>query len=151
MKLPRILLAFFAAVPFSSGTLSAHCQIPCGIFADDIVFGELMTDVATIEKSMKQILSIGESDSKDWNQLVRWINNKETHANNIMDTMAHYFLSQRVKLGQKESDPEGYRQLVELAHEVMVLAMKCKQGTSLEEAAQLGERLHEFQHAYNGK
>lgn len=148
--LKRILVLAVAVLP-GSVQLWSHCQIPCGIFEDDIVFGELMTDVATIEKSMIQVVSIGESASKDWNQLVRWINNKEAHATHIQDTMAHYFLSQRIKLDQKASDPEGYRKRVDLAHEVMVLAMKSKHGTDLEVVKQLGEALHAFQHAYNNK
>lgn len=151
MKVLRRILIIAVAVLPGSVQLWSHCQIPCGIFADDVVFGELMTDVATIEKSMIQVVSIGDSESKDWNQLVRWINNKEAHATNIQDTMAHYFLSQRIKLDQKKSDPEGYRNLVDLAHEVMVLAMKCKHGTDLAVVKQLGEALHAFQHAYSGK
>ena len=151
MQVFKRLLFIGAAILPASVQVSAHCQIPCGIFSDDGVFGELMTDVATIEKSMIQVVSIGESESKDWNQLVRWINNKEAHATHIQDTMAHYFLSQRIKLDQKKSDPEGYRNLVDLAHEVMVLAMKCKHGTDLEVVKQLGEALHAFQHAYTSK
>lgn len=136
---------------FGQTVLHGHCQVPCGIYADDVVFGELMTDVQTIEKAMVQIISIGESDDKNWNQLVRWINNKESHAQNIQTTMSAYFLAQRIKLGQKESDPQGYHKLVDLAHEITVLAMKCKQGTDIADATRLGEALHEFQHAYNGK
>lgn len=151
MRKLKLLLVGLVSFVMTTGLLHAHCQVPCGIYADDVVFGELKTDVETIEKAMVQIVSIGDSDEKDWNQLVRWITNKEAHAQNIQDTMSAYFLAQRIKLGQRDTDREAYRQLVDLSHEIIVLAMKCKQGTSLEDATRLGEALHEFQHAYGAK
>lgn len=137
-----------AGLAIASVNLSAHCQVPCGIYADDVVFGELMTDVQTIKKAMEQINALSADVSANPHQLVRWVNNKESHAQNIQDTMSAYFLAQRIKLDQQESDPEGYAQLVGLAHKITVLAMKCKQGTDVANAEALGEALHAFQHAY---
>jgi hypothetical protein len=131
--------------------VSAHCQIPCGIYADDVVFGELFTDVTTIEKSMNQINALGKDPSENPNQLVRWVTNKEQHAQNIQDVIAAYFLTQQIKLDLKESDPEKYATLLELAHQVTVHAMKCKQTTDLANAQKLHDVLHAFQAAYAGK
>lgn len=151
MRFIKLLTVGLFSFLTTTGLLHAHCQVPCGIYADDVVFGELKTDVETIEKAMVQIVTIGDSDEKDWNQLVRWVTNKEAHAQNIQETMSAYFLAQRIKLGQRDTDVEAYRKLVDLSHEIIVLAMKCKQGTSLEDATRLGEAVHEFQHAYAGK
>lgn len=126
----------------------AHCQIPCGIYGDDNVFGELMMDVETIEKSMKAIQSLGEEPSKNPNQLIRWVMNKEDHANNIITVMSDYFLAQRIKLETAKSDPETYNKLVGHIHEITVLAMKCKQTTDLNNVNKLGKVLHDFQHLY---
>ena len=126
----------------------SHCQIPCGIYGDDNVFGELMMDVETIEKSMKQIQSLGEDPSKNPNQLIRWVMNKEDHANNIITVMSEYFLAQRIQLATAESNPETYNKLVGHIHQITVLAMKCKQTTDLNNASQLGKVLHDFQHLY---
>lgn len=146
MKLLRSLLIFIG-LAVASINLSAHCQVPCGIYADDVVFGELETDVDTITKAMREINKLSADGSND-HQLVRWVNNKEAHAQNIQDTMSAYFLAQRIKLSQKESDPEGYAKLVGLAHELTVLAMKCKQGTDLAHAKALHDALHAFNAAY---
>ena len=54
MKVKNSLLVL-AGLVLASVNLSAHCQVPCGIYADDVVFGELMTDVKTIHKAMNQI------------------------------------------------------------------------------------------------
>jgi hypothetical protein len=151
MKLIKTIFASAAFLFLSFSQASAHCQVPCGIYGDDVVFGELMTDAATIDKAMKEITRLGEEDAVNYNQLVRWVTNKETHAQNIQDVMSAYFLAQRIQLGTKESDPEKYTKLVELAHEITVLAMKCKQTTDLANSAKLSESLHQFQHAYQGK
>lgn len=144
----KCFLLMCAGLFFTGLNASAHCQVPCGIYADDVVFGELMTDVQTIEKAMKQIIALGETPAENPNQLVRWVNNKESHAHNIQDTMSAYFLAQRIKLELKDSDPEQYAELVGLAHTVTVLAMKCKQTVDLANATALHEALHAFQSAY---
>jgi len=148
MKKILATLLVLAGLTIASLNLSAHCQVPCGIYADDVVFGELMTDVQTIQKAMAQIKELSEDPAKNANQLVRWVNNKESHAQNIQDTMSAYFLAQRIKLAQKESDPEGYAGLVGLAHQITVLAMKCKQTGDTANAEALLDALHAFQKAY---
>jgi hypothetical protein len=147
MKVKNSLLVL-AGLVLASVNLSAHCQVPCGIYADDVVFGELMTDVKTIHKAMNQINELSGDASASSNQLVRWVTNKEAHAQNIQDTMSAYFLAQRIKLAQKESDPDAYAELVGLAHKITVLAMKCKQGTDVANAEALHDALHAFQKAY---
>ena len=144
----KCFLASFVALMLACVNALAHCQVPCGIYADDVVFGELMTDVQTIEKAMTQIASFGEDPSANPNQLVRWVNNKESHAQNIQDVMSAYFLAQRIKLDLKDSDPERYAELVGLAHKVTVLAMKCKQTVDPANAQALHDALHAFQEAY---
>jgi hypothetical protein len=147
MKIMRILF-LVTGMAFASLNLSAHCQIPCGIYADDIVFGELMTDVDTIAKSMKLIRDLAGAASENPNQLVRWVNNNEKHAQNIQDTMSAYFLAQRIQLEWKDSEPERYRELVDLAHKITVLAMKCKQTVDSSNAEALHDALHAFRKAY---
>ena len=147
MKVKLFLSLVIGSFVFSHAGFS-HCQVPCGIYADGVVFGELETDVATIEKAMVQINSLDPDDVQGRHQLVRWINNKESHAQNIQDTISSYFLAQRIKLELKESDAGRYWALVELSHKITVLAMKCKQGTDVSNAKALGEALHDFQHAY---
>jgi hypothetical protein len=151
MKANKILILMSALSALALNSASAHCQIPCGIYNDDVVFGELMTDAATIEKAMKEIVRLGEEASGNANQPVRWVTNKEAHAQNIQDVMSAYFLAQRIKPEMKESDPELYTKQVELVHQITVLAMKCKQTTDLDNAKKLNEALHKFQHAYQGK
>ena len=62
------------------------------------------------------------NDPQSINQRVRWIMNKEKHAQNIIDTISDYFLTQRVK-----PDQENYQERLVKHHTVIVLAMKTKQ------------------------
>ena len=80
--------------------LFAHCEIPCGIYDDDARFAAIAEDLTTIEKSMKTIVELS-GDLKNINQLVRWVNNKEHHSDEIAHIVTYYFMAQRVKLPDK--------------------------------------------------
>ena len=101
----------------------AHCQIPCGIYDDNARVKAMLEDVATIEKSSKLISQLSsKSDAQSKNQLVRWVTNKEAHAQKIISTISDYFLTQRVKPGQKD-----YKERLVKHHAVILAAMKAKQ------------------------
>ena len=101
----------------------AHCQIPCGIYDDHARVASMLEDVATIRKAVSQIAELaGKTDPQSQNQLVRWVMNKETHAQNIIDSISDYFLTQRVKAKQ-----DDYAERLAKHHAVIVAAMKAKQ------------------------
>ena len=62
----------------SAVTAFSHCEIPCGIYGDEMRFAMMKEDIATIEKSMKQIVELSKQASPNHNQIVRWVQNKET-------------------------------------------------------------------------
>ena len=125
----------------------AHCQVPCGIYADDNVFAGMVKDVETIEKAMTEIAG----GKLNVNQQVRWVTNKESHAQAIQDTVAKYFLAQRIKLSEAESAPKAYAQKLALLHQITVYAMKCKQTTEVENAKKLAKAIADFKAAYSAK
>ncbi len=127
-----------------------HCQIPCGIYGDETRFTQMLEDVDTIEKSMKQVTRIGAQEKPTWNQLVRWVNNKEVHADNLTDTVTDYFLAQRIKpapAGDEKAEAKYVRHLT-LLHQIMVYAMKSKQTTDLENVEMLRKLIGEFKASY---
>lgn len=129
---------------------SAHCEIPCGIYGDSVRITLLYEHIATIEKSMKMINELSGQDKPDYNQLVRWVTNKEEHATKIQDIVSQYFLHQRVKPVTADNE-EAYRKYVKqltTLHEVLVFAMKSKQTTDLSVIDSLREKVHVFEHAY---
>ena len=114
---------------------SAHCQIPCGIYDDHARVHSMLEDVDTIEKSVKMIGELsGKTDAQSQNQLVRWIMNKEKHAQIIISTISDYFLTQRVKPDQKD-----YTERLARHHAVIVAAMKAKQNVDMKNVKTLRE------------
>ncbi len=104
-------------------TAHAHCQIPCGIYDDHARVQQMLEDADTVIKSTKLIAELsGKSDAQSQNQLVRWVMNKENHAQKIISTISDYFLTQRVKPSQKD-----YADRLKNHHAVIVAAMKAKQ------------------------
>ena len=84
----------------SVSSLFAHCQIPCGIYGDQMRIMMIKEHITTVEKSMKMINELSDVEKINYNQLVRWVNNKEHHAQEIQDIVTAYFLTQRIKYFQ---------------------------------------------------
>ena len=76
----------------------------------------------------------------------RWVVTKEDHATKIQDTIAHYFLAQRIK-----SDNPSYVKQLTAAHAVIVAAMKCKQSADAATAKTLEKSIFDLYRAYEGK
>ena len=143
----------FALASFSLATsaANAHCQVPCGIYADNNVLALLHTDFITIEKAVKQINELAKDPTANANQLVRWVNNKESHAQSIQEKVLNYFLAQRLKLGEANTDKETYTKKLESCHKVIVAAMKCKQSSDAKAVGTLHDELHTFMDLFGKK
>lgn len=112
----------------ASSVAQAHCQIPCGIYDDHARVKAVLEDVATTEKAVNVMTDlVGKTDIQSQNQMVRWVYNKEKHAQNVIDTISDYFLTQRVKSSQ-----EDYEARLVKHHAVIVAAMKVKQNANVE-------------------
>lgn len=130
----------------------AHCEIPCGIYGDSLRVALLYEHIETIEKSMKQIIKLSAEEEVSYNQVVRWVMNKEDHANKIQEIVSQYFMHQRIK--PKDSSQTGeyakYIKQLTLMHQLSVYAMKAKQSTHLIYIEKMREVLHNFEHAFFG-
>ncbi len=147
------LSASLAVMVAASSTLFAHCQIPCGIYDDPARFAQLAEHVTTIEKSIKEIQTLSKEQHPNWNQLVRWVMNKESHADALSEIVTYYFMTQRVKPADP-SDKAAYSKYVKqltLLHQMLVHSMKAKQTTDLEHCAKLRALIHEFHGVYFGE
>ena len=148
LRLALAAVLLLAALATWRGTALSHCEIPCGIYGDRLRVDLLFEDIATVEKSMLQI----EDASVNFQQKVRWVQNKETHANKIQEVVTQYFMTQRVKPKAPGSDGSAkyLKQLTSL-HEMLIFAMKAKQTTDPAHCAKMREHLHAFSAAYFSK
>lgn len=145
MKHSLLLAVATLSLVFASSA-AAHCQVPCGIYDDDNVIGAMHTDWVTIDKAAKQIDELSKDPAANAHQLTRWINNKESHAQSLQETVLNYFLAQRLK-----TDDPKYDEKLKLCHAVIVTAMKCKQSTDEANVKKLHKLLHEFEEAFGSK
>jgi len=136
----------------ATGVVFSHCEIPCGIYDDPMRLDMMAEHITTLEKSMNQINTLSQAGTQNYNQLVRWISNKEYHADAFTEIVTQYFMAQRLKPTAKDNTPDyqEYVHKLTLLHQMMVTSMKCKQTTDLENIAQLRSLLSAFRLAYLG-
>ena len=150
-KIPAIVASVLLVLLVSM--VYSHCQIPCGIYGDSMRFDMLEEHISTIEKSMKQISELSQEENPNFNQIVRWIHNKEKHAEEISHIVTYYFMAQRVKPVDKSKSKayQGYIRTLTLLHEMLIYSMKAKQTTDLAHIEKLRSLSAEFQAAYFAK
>jgi nickel superoxide dismutase len=130
-----------------------HCQVPCGIYGDRMRIDMLMEDAATIEKGMAMIGQLEKEGGTNTNQMVRWVIAKDQHAQAIQETVASYWLAQRVKAPKDDSEASKAKYFLQLStmHGITVAAMKCKQTTDPANVAKLRELALKFSGSYFSK
>ena len=107
-----VLCVFLKLIPSTS---IPHCQVPCGIYDDQMRINLIKEHITTIEKSMIQIIKLEKEKDHHSNQLVRWIMNKEHHADKLQDIVTQYFMTQRIKL-----DAPNYEKKLGLLHQMLI-------------------------------
>ncbi len=145
-----IVLTLFVSFFALAQTSYAHCEIPCGIYGDSLRIEQISEHITTLEKSMSQINELSKAGDKNYNQLVRWVVNKEDHAAKIQDIVSQYFMHQRIK-PVDPTDVEAYAKYTNqlaLLHQLLVFSMKAKQTTDLTVIEELRATLDKFAHSY---
>ena len=127
-----------------------HCQVPCGIYDDAVRIVQIEEDITTIRKAMNKINDLaGKSDAQSLNQISRWVNTKEDHAQNAQETVLNYFLAQRVKAKEKgNKDRQKYVDQALTLHQLIVKLMKCKQTVDQRNCSDAYELLDKFTNLY---
>jgi nickel superoxide dismutase len=102
---------------------------------------------------MKTLEELSAAQSPNYNQIVRWVRNKEHHADEISEIVSYYFMAQRVKPVAKKSEAAYSKYLGELAslHEMVVYSMKAKQTIDLENVDRLRALIKQFKVSYFGE
>lgn len=145
-----VMLGILVLVIVCASMVYSHCQIPCGIYNDPARFDMIAEHTTTIEKSMKQITDLSKQKKPDMNQIVRWVQNKEKHADELSHIVTYYFMAQRIKPVSdiKSKAYEEYIRKLTLLHQMLVYTMKARQATDLSNVEKLKTLLAEFKTAY---
>lgn len=146
-----LLIGLLSIISISISNKSyAHCEIPCGIYEDTLRIELIKEHIVTIEKSMKMIVELSGEETPNYNQIVRWVNNKEEHANKLQDIVTQYFLNQRIKPVSDENNElfNKYIKHLTLLHNLLVLSMKAKQTTDIMFIDKLKHSINLFEESY---
>jgi nickel superoxide dismutase len=149
MKTISVLLAltFLVAAPQAF----AHCQVPCGIYDDEMRLEMISEHIKTIEKAMTEINELSSESPPNYNQIVRWVSAKEDHADDLTSIVTWYFMNQRLEpVAEEQPNYKDYITKLTLLHEMMVYSMKAKQTTDLENVEKLRKLLKSFTKVYLG-
>jgi nickel superoxide dismutase len=142
------LLAVAALTPI----VHSHCQMPCGIYDDPARLSAILENCTTVEKAMKQIEELSADTKKNMNQLVRWVNTKDEHANDTEEIISYYFMAQRITPVEKgAAGYDKYINQLTLLHQMLIASMKTKQSTDLANVEKLRKLVGEFRAAYMGE
>lgn len=150
-RLMTLFVLIAAVTTLVAYQVNAHCQVPCGIYDESARVQQMYEDATTIEKAMTEMAKLAEKDDpQSQQQFVRWVTNKEQHAERIMVTIGDYFLAQRVKpeFDEDGSPTAAYAKSLAEHHAVMLAAMKCKQSADPATVKTLREAIGVIEHRW---
>ena len=119
--------------------LIAHCQMPCGIYHDDMVFAQIDQYVETMHKGISIINQGKFVSNNDRNELIRWVMQKDKDSDKVAGIILSYFLQQKIKPGESDT----IKKLVG-AHNLLFLLVAIKQTTDLEMLKEFSKEWDKF-------
>lgn len=137
------IMIALAGMLLITSQVAAHCELPCGIYGDEMRIQMMLENITTIEKSMHQIDTIEQAKPVNSNQLVRWVMNKDDHANQLQEIVSQYFMTQRIA-----PEAKNYQEMLTTLHEMLISSMKCKQTTDLIHVERLRKLVAAFETLY---
>lgn len=149
MKTRILFPAVMLIAALSASGVLAHCEVPCGIYGDETRIALLREHIITVEKSMKMIRTLGAEAEVNYNQLIRWTNNKEKHAEEIQHITTQYFMTQRIKpVAGPGAEYDAYVAKITLLHELLIKAMKSKQTLEQKQIDDMRKIVDKFEALY---
>lgn len=109
---------------FNVTDLNAHCQMPCGIYHDDIVYDQVDQYVETMYKGMTMLNDSKFDTVHSKNEFIRWVINKEKSSDEVAQLLTSYFLQQKIKPDEEDTDKR-----LKMTHRLLVMLVLIKQNT----------------------
>lgn len=122
----RILISGLFVAACYTLDLNAHCQMPCGIYHDDMVFDQIDQYVETVVKGITVLEDSKFKTIRERNEFIRWVMEKEKSSNDVAELITTFFLQQKIKPGEEDT-PERLAS----AHRLLFLLVKIKQNADL--------------------
>ncbi len=107
---------------FCGNILSAHCQMPCGIYHDDMVFDQIDQYIETMVKGISVMKDSKFETLRERNEFIRWVMTKDRLSDETAELITTYFLQQKIKPGEEDTPKR-----LEAAHRMLFLIVQIKQ------------------------
>lgn len=140
----RLLLIGCICFAISHSDISAHCQLPCGIYHDDMVFSHIDQYVETMYKGISVLNEIKVHGVHDWNEVIRWVMLKEKESDEIAELITTYFLQQKIKPGEVDTPKR-----LASAHQLLFYLVGIKQNTDVKVVKKFLEEWNRFKNMFH--
>lgn len=120
------LLCLFSLFFTTGSGLNAHCQMPCGIYHDEMVYDQIDQYVETMVKAVSILEDNPMKTPQDRNVVIRWTMEKENESNRVSHIICDFFLQQKIKPGEADTAKR-----VLSAHLLLFYIVKIKQTVDL--------------------
>lgn len=118
------LILGFSTFIFCTSRLLSHCQMPCGIYNDSMIYDKIDQYVETMYKGDTMLTHNKFQSSWDRNEFVRWVMTKDKMTDEIAELLMSYFLQQKIK-----PDEEDTAEKLKSVHKMMFMLVQIKQNT----------------------
>lgn len=135
----RLVLIGCAASFLYAGSIGAHCQMPCGIYHDDMVYDQIDQYVETMYKAISILKEDRNATPHDKNEFVRWVMQKEKASDEMAQLFTVYFLQQKIKPGESDTEKR-----LTSAHKLLFFLVAIKQNTDLKFVEDFGDEWEKF-------
>ncbi len=143
MKTSIAKRSLFAFLIWGSA-LNAHCQMPCGIYHDDMVFDQVDQYVETMYKACSILNNNKFASVHDHLEFTRWVINTEEMSNDTAELFLKYFLQQKIKPGESDTP-----QKLNSIHKLLFLIVQIKQNCDQKIVLQFGEEWENFKDIFH--
>lgn len=140
----KLLSRVLAALCVSPIGLFGHCQMPCGIYHDDNVYGQIDQYIETMYKAVSEINANKFETVKEKSQFVRWVYQKEKQSSEAADLITTYFLQQKIKPGEDDTSVKSIA-----AQKLLFLMVQIKQSTDIKLVNDFKEEWDKFKHLFH--
>ncbi|GAB4236458.1 MAG: superoxide dismutase [Ni] [Chlamydiales bacterium] len=140
-----ITSAVFAVFILNGGILLGHCQMPCGIYNDQMVYDRIDEYYQTMYKAVAALENNAFSNVQDRNQFVRWVMQKDVQSDEAAHILTNYFLQQKIK----PSNDEDTHELVHVLHHLLFLIVQIKQTVDIDIVKDFGKEWEHFKYLFH--
>ena len=140
-EVPRLFKAIVHAADLSNPVKPSFTYNTAGTYKVTLI----VSNGTTQGIKAASVTAVEINAKPETNQAVRWVMNKEKHADELSEIVTYYFMAQRIK-----PDCEDYHLKLTQLHQILVYSMKAKQSTDMANVEKLKELIHNFEHSYMG-